>query len=79
MSMKISFQNYSEVVTLSDFVIIAQTHARVPYSFSGWMVVHCESIRLEKMSVTLENLVEMMSPIYFEIVALFHKDFQTLF
>ena len=25
------------------------------------------------MSRTLENLVEMMSPTYFEIVALFHK------
>ena len=37
------------------------------------MVVHFESVRLEKMSRTLEILVEMMSPTFFEIVALFHK------
>ena len=64
----------------SDFTIIARTHARVPYSFSRWMVVHFESVRLkkmsrrlEKMSRTLENLAEMMSLTYFEIVAIFHK------
>ena len=37
------------------------------------MVVHFESVRLEKMSMTLENLVEMMNPTYFDIVALFRK------
>jgi len=37
------------------------------------MVVHFESVRLEKMSRTLENLAEIMSLIYFEIVAIFHK------
>ena len=37
------------------------------------MVVHFQSVRLEKMSMTLENLVEMMSPAYFEIITLFHK------
>ena len=71
--MKVGFGNYGEVVSPSDFAIVARTHARVPYSFSGWMVVHFESVRLEKMSMTLEILVEMMSPTYFEIVALFHK------
>ena len=71
--MEVGFENYGEVVSPSDFAIIAQTHARVPYSFPGWMVVHFESVRLEKMSMTLENLVEMMSLTYFEIVALFHK------
>ena len=50
-----------------------QTHARVPYSSPGLVVVHFESVRLEKMSRTLENLVEMMSLTYFEIIALFHK------
>jgi len=45
------------------------THARVPYSISGLMVVHFELVRLEKMSITLENLVEIMSPTCFEIVA----------
>jgi len=37
------------------------------------MVVHFESVRLEKMSMTVENLVEMMNPTYFEIVAQFHE------
>ena len=53
-----------------DFVIAAQTHARVPYSSPVLMVVHFKLVRLEKMSRTLENLVEMMSPTYF---AFFHK------
>ena len=37
------------------------------------MVVHFELVRLEKMSMTLENLVEMMSPTYFEFVMPFHN------
>ena len=37
------------------------------------MVVHFKSVRLEKISRTLKNFVEMMSSTYFEIVALFHK------
>jgi len=37
------------------------------------MVVHFESFRLEKMSKTLENFVEMMSPTYFDIITFFHK------
>ena len=71
--MKVDFENYGEIVSPSDFGIAARTHARVPYSSPVLMVVHYESVRLEKMSRTLENLVEMMSPTYFEIVALFHK------
>jgi len=71
--MKVGFEKYDEVVSPSDLAIVTQTHARVSYSFSRWMVVHFASVRLEKMSMTLEILVEMMSPTYFEIVALFHK------
>jgi len=56
-----------------DFVITARTHARVPYSSLVLIVVHFESVRPEKMSRTLENLAKMMSPTYFEIVAIFHK------
>ena len=63
----------------SDFAIAARTHARVPYSSPVLMVVYFESVRQKKMSRTLENLVEMMSLTYFEVVALFTKDFQTLF
>ena len=40
------------------------------------MVVHFESVRLEKMGMTLENLVEMMSPTCF---AFFHKRLSNAF
>ena len=30
-------------------------------------------VRLKKISRTVENLVEMMSPTYFEIITIFHK------
>jgi len=33
--MKVSFENCSEIVSPSDFEIFVQTHARLPYSFSG--------------------------------------------
>ena len=62
-----------EIVSPSDFAIAAWTHTRVPYSSSVLMVVHFESVRLKKMSRTLKNFVDMMSPTYFEIIALFHK------
>jgi len=54
---------------LSDFEIVTQAHKRIPCSIPGPMNVHFESMSLEKMSMTLENLVEMMSPTCFEIVA----------
>ena len=57
---------------LSDFEFVAHTHARVPYSILRLMVVHFESVRLKKMSRTLENLVEMISPTYFEFIVPFH-------
>ena len=62
-----------KMVSPTCFENIARTHARVPYLFPGWMVVHFESVRLEKMSKTLENLIEIMSPTYFEIVVMFQK------
>ena len=71
--MEVDFGNCSEIVSPSDSAIAARTHARVPYSSPVLMVVHFKSVRLEKMSRTLENLAEMMSPIYFEIVEIFHK------
>ena len=45
---------------------LALTHARAPYSSPALMVVHFESEELEKMSMTLKNLVEMMNPTCFE-------------
>ena len=71
--MEVDFENGGEIMSPSDFTIAARTHARVSYSSPVLMVVHFESVRLKKMSRTLENFVEMMSPTYFEIVALFHK------
>ena len=71
--MEVGFRNYGEVMSPSYFAIVTWTHARVSYSFLGWMVIHFESVRLKKMSMTLENLVEMMSPTYFEIVAFFSQ------
>ena len=63
----------------SDFAIAARTHARVSYSSLVVLVVHFESVRREKMSRTLENLVEMMSPTYFEIIPLFHNRLPNVF
>ena len=65
--MEVDFENYGEIVSPS---IAARTHARVPYSSPVLMIVHFESVRLEKMSRALEKLVEMLSPICF---AFFHK------
>jgi len=72
-SIKVDFENYGEIMSLSDIEFVAQTHARAPYSSSGLMVVQFELVRLKKMSMTLENLVEMMSPTYFEFIAPFHN------
>ena len=71
--MEVDFRNCDEIVSPSDFAIVSRTYARVPYSSPVLMVAHFESVRLKKMSKTLENLAEMMSPTYFEIIAIFHK------
>ena len=72
-SMEVYFENCGQIVSPSD---VAQTHARIPYSSSLLMVVHFELVRLEKMSRTLEKLVEMMSP---TCLHSFTKDFKTFF
>ena len=71
--MEVDIGNCGKIMSPSDFAIAARTHARVPYSSPVLMVIHFESVRPKKMSRTLENLVEMMSPTWLEIVALFHK------
>ena len=53
--MKVDFENCGEIISPSDFAIVALTHARVPYSSPVLIVIHFESVRLEKMSRTLEN------------------------
>jgi len=60
--MEIDFENCGKIVSLSDIEFVARTHARAPYSSSRLIVVHFKSVGLKKMSMTLENLVEMMSP-----------------
>ena len=53
-------------MSLSDIKFVARTHARALCSSSGLMVVHFELVGHKKMSMTLEILVEMMSPTCFE-------------
>ena len=55
--MEVDFENGGKIVSLSDIEFITQTHARAPYSSPGLVVVHFKLVRLEKMSMTLENLV----------------------
>jgi len=54
-----------KMVSLTCFEIVSRPYARVLYSFPGPMVVHFKKVRLERMSLNLEVLVDMVSPIYF--------------
>ena len=74
--MEVDFGNCGEIVSPSDFAVAARTHARVPYSIPVLKFVHFEVMRLEKMSMTLENLVERMSPTCF---AFLHKGLPNTF
>ena len=62
----LNFGKIVKIVSPTCFEIVAQTHARVPYSFSRQMVVYYEEVEL---SNTLENIVEMERTSFFEIVA----------
>ena len=42
-----SFGKIVKIVNPTCFEIEARTHARVPYSFSGQMVVHYEEVELK--------------------------------
>ena len=64
--MEVDFENCGEIMSLSDIEFVTLTHARAPCSSSGLMVIHFESVGLEKMSMTIDNLVEMMSLTCFE-------------
>ena len=55
-----------KMVSPTCFKNVARTYARVPYSILELMIVHFKSVRLEKISMTLDNLVEMMSLTCFE-------------
>ena len=78
-SMEFDFGNCGAIVSQLDFEFVVQTHARVLYSIPGLMVVHFESVRLKKMSMTLETFVEIMSPTCFEIVAVVSQKTSRLF
>ena len=62
----LDFGNFVKNVSPKYFEIEAWTHTRVPYSVSGQMVVHYEEVELSK---TLENIVELERPSFFDIVA----------
>ena len=63
--MEVDFENYGKIVSPSDFVIAARTHARFLYSNSVLMVVHFELVRLEKMSRTENFGLDDESNIFF--------------
>ena len=48
------------------FKIVARTHTRVPCLFPGQRVIHYEKVELSK---TLENIVKLERPSFFEVVA----------
>ena len=52
----LGFGKIVKIVNPICFEIVAQTHARVPYTFSGKMVVHYMEVKLTK---TPENIVEL--------------------
>ena len=60
-SIEVDFGNCDEIVSLSVIEFVTRTYARAPYSSLRLMVVHFDSVGLEKMSMTLDNLVKMMS------------------
>ena len=62
----LSFGKIVKIVSPTCFKIEAWTHARVPYSFPGQMVVHYEQVELSK---TLENIVKLERPSFSKIVA----------
>ena len=62
----LGFGKFVKSVSPACFEIVAQTRARVPYSFPGQMVVHDEEVEQSK---TLENTVELERPMFSEVVA----------
>ena len=62
----LGFEIFVKNVSPKCFEIEAWTHTRVPYSFTGQMVVHYEEVKLSK---TLKNIVKLEKPIFFEVVA----------
>ena len=63
---KLGFGNFVKIVSPTCFEIKAWTHTRVPYLFSGQMVVHYEEVKLSK---TLKNIVELERSIFSDVVA----------
>ena len=62
----LGFGKIVKIVSPICFEIEAWTHTRVLYSFSGQMVVHYDEVELSK---TLENIVELERPLFYEVVA----------
>jgi len=66
-----------KMMSLTCFEIVVRTNARVSYSFPGLMVFHSELVELKRMSMNLEIMVDIVSPIRFEIVARTPQEFYT--
>ena len=62
--MKVGFENFGETVSLSDFKIVARTHARILYSCPKLMIGHFEKVGL---SMALENIMKLGRPTFSEI------------
>ena len=62
----LGFEKIVKIVSPTCFEIEAWTHARVPYSFPGQIVVYFEEVELSK---TLENIVELERPMFSDVVA----------
>ena len=61
--MMICFENCGEIVSPSDFMIVARTQA---YSFPRLIVFYFEMVEL---SMNLRNIVKLERPSFFEVVA----------
>ena len=51
--MKIGLEKFGEVVSPSDFVIVARTHARLPYSFPGYIFLQLDVLKKKYMKLVL--------------------------
>ena len=60
------FGKFVKSMSPTCFEIVVRIHARVPYSFSGQMVVHYEKVEQSK---TLKNIIELERPTFSEVVA----------
>ena len=71
--MEVGYENYGEIVSPSDFAIVARSHARLPYSFPGWIFLQLDVLKKKYVKLGTEKMV---SPTCFENVARTHTRVQ---